>query len=402
MHIGMLTAAYAPVVNGVTRMVALYEKYLAEAGHEVTVFTLGQPDPGIDAGTVIHSPGLPLGQSGYHIAARYNDVAQRKLQEVDILHCHHLVMGLEFAKRYGRSPIVFTNHTRYDLYLSSYGHVPYWLAGRMMRVAWRRLTRNADVIIAPSASIRELLRSFGVREPIVVIDNGVELERFRNVSSRLKRHDLCIPEKAFVLTYVGRISAEKNIRGLLDEFALAAIGRDDLYLMIVGGGMMLETAKRLAGERGLIGQTRFVGPVEPEQVPAYLAMSDGFVSASVSEVHPLAVIEALAATLPVIAFDAPGMHDVVEDGVSGLLVGRSRASLAQAMLTLANDEQLRVRLAEGARTASTQYSIQNNVDQLLSLYRRVIGQHSGQPVSDHERHRTSRRIYQFDSRSGPE
>jgi 1,2-diacylglycerol 3-alpha-glucosyltransferase len=380
MHIGMLTACYAPVVNGVTRLVALYEKHLTAAGHQVTIFSLGEPAPGEDTGDVIRSPGLNLGQTGYHLALGYSLAAQRELQSVDILHCHHPLMALEFARRYGKGPVVFTNHTRYDLYLNSYGHVPHWLADQMMALAYRRLARLADAVIAPSTTVAGLMRAYGLGVPVEVIENGIEVERFQGAADEDLRAKLRIPEESIVFIYVGRVAPEKNVQRLMAEFRLAADQRDDIYLVCAGGGPLLKALATMVAENGLADRTRLVGPVDQDAVPAYLAMSNAFVSASVSEVHPLCVIEALATGLPVLAIDAPGMCDLVVNDVSGLLVAGMEGDLAVAMGGLAGDDALRSRLAQGARLAGRRYDIGVTVERTLSLYQRLLEEHQGQAV----------------------
>ena len=120
MRIGMVTACYKPVINGVTQMVSLYKQYLEQLRHEVTVFTLGKPDPQGDEAGVIRSPGLPLGQTGYYFGIRYTREAQSRLMTMDVLHGHHLFMSVEMAHRYSHAPLVYTNHTRYDLYAAAY------------------------------------------------------------------------------------------------------------------------------------------------------------------------------------------------------------------------------------------------------------------------------------------
>ena len=120
MKIGMVTVVYKPVINGVTVMVSLYKQHLEELGHEVTVFTLGDPDPAGDEPGVIRSKAFPLSDYGYHIGVGYTRKAQERLQEMDVLHCHHLVAGVDIAHRYARCPIVLTNHTRLDLYTGSF------------------------------------------------------------------------------------------------------------------------------------------------------------------------------------------------------------------------------------------------------------------------------------------
>ncbi|UCG24207.1 MAG: glycosyltransferase [Chloroflexota bacterium] len=372
MRIGMLTACYDPVVNGVTQMIALYDRHLSAAGHRVTIFTLGAPPPGEDSSKVIRSPAVPLGKTGYYFGIRYDHEAQKRLKEVDVLHSHHLLMGLEFAGRYVTKPVIFTNHTRYDIYLSAYGRLPATVANSIMQQAWPRLTNIADAVIAPSASIERIMRNSGVRTPIELIENGVEVEQFRRPTIGNARSEAGIPAAATVFTYVGRLSREKNIRRLVDEFAIAVGQSDNLYLLLVGAGPMEAKLRRQAGNLGLNRRIILCGQVQPERVPALLAISDAFVSASVSEVHPLAVIEAMAAGTPVIAFDSPGIADIVTHDRTGLLADGTPGSLAAAMRRLAGSGEMRHRLAAGARSAGQRYDIRFTVKRTLSLYRRLI------------------------------
>jgi glycosyltransferase involved in cell wall biosynthesis len=381
----MLTACYDPVVNGVTQMVAHYERHLSAAGHQVTIFTLGAPSPNEDSSKVIRSPGVPLGKTGYHLSPRYGREAQTRLREVDVLHSHHLLMALEFAGRYGRAPVVFTNHTRYDIYLSAYGGLPNGLASMIMRQAWPRMTNIADAVIAPSASIRRIMRKSGVRAPIELIENGVEVEQFQRPTSDKTKSRFGIPTSATVFIYVGRLSREKNVRRLVDEFATAAGLADDLQLLLVGAGPMEAKLRRQVTGLGLDRRVHFLGQVKPAAVPALLALSDAFVSASLSEVHPLTAIESLASGLPVIAIESPGFADVVIHDRSGLLVDGSPGSLATAMRTLANSGDTCRRLAAGARSAGERYDIRFTVERTVSLYRQLIKGRHGRKAGEASR-----------------
>ena len=368
----MLTACYDPVVNGVTQMVAHYDRHLSAAGHKVTIFTLGTPPPNEDRSKVIRSLAVPLGKTGYHFSLRYDRHAQMRLHEVDVLHCHHLLMALEFAGRYGRSPVVFTNHTRYDIYLSAYGRLPYRAASMIMRQAWPRFTGVADAVIAPSASIWRIMRRSGVRRPIELIENGIEVDHFQRPVGRNGRSRLGIPATATVFVYVGRLSREKNVRRLVAEFSTAAGQDDDLHLLLVGAGPMEAKLRKMVGGQHLHGKVHFMGQVEPTKIPAILAIGDAFVSALLSEVHPLAVIEALAAGLPVVAIKSPGVADIVDHDRSGLLVDGSPGSLALAIRELASSGDVRQRLAEEARLAGRRYDIRFTVERTLLVYRRLI------------------------------
>jgi 1,2-diacylglycerol 3-alpha-glucosyltransferase len=368
MRIGMVTAVYKPVVNGVTRMISLYKTHLERMGHEVTIFTLGDPDPQGDENGVIRSPAIPVGDQGYQFGVRYSREAKARMRSMDILHCHHLLFGVDFAHRYGKCPIVVTNHTRHDLYTSAYLPLPQQAADVLMRQLWPEYTSMADVVIAPSDSVREILLHFGVRQPIEVIPNGVELEQFFEPGKPLAKSDLGIPESAVLAIYTGRLSEEKNLAALLDQFAIALDIVPDLHLMLVGDGSFKAELQQRAVRLNIADSVHFYGAVKYEALPLLLAAADIYVTASVSEVHPLTVIEAMAIGLPVAASRSPGISDTVEHGVTGFLTSDPAQGLAAAMLPLVTNPELRVRMGHSARLASQAYDIRRTVVDTLRLY----------------------------------
>ncbi len=370
MRIGMVTACYKPVINGVTRMVSLYKEHLEAAGHEVTIFTLGDPDPHDEPG-VVRSPGLMLGDYGYYISMRYTNEAQALLQEMDIIHCHHLFMSVDMAHRYGRSPIVYTNHTRYDLYTGSFISLPQPAADAIMRQIWPDFTDYADVVITPSASVRDVMLEFGVRRPIELIENGVDLRPFHNPTKPLSKTDLNMPETAVLVTYVGRLSPEKDVDILLEQFAIAKDVVPNLHLMIMGDGAARPALENQARRLGVADSVLFTGPIPYEQVGNYLAAADLFATASVTEVHPLTVIEAMAAGLPVVAISSPGIVDTVESGTCGLLTTKPAGGLAAALAGLASNDRRRQQMSQAARSKSERFSIENTVQRTLALYERL-------------------------------
>lgn len=370
MRIGMVTAVYKPVINGVTRMISLYREHLEAAGHEVYIFTLGDPHPD-DEERVIRSPGYMVGDYGYHLTMRYTREAQALMQQMDIIHSHHLFMSVELAHRYGRCPIVYTNHTRYDLYAGAYTSLPRSASDAIMRQVWPDFTDYADVVVAPSASVRRVMQEFGVRRPIEVIENGVELRPFLNPSHPLTKAELGIPDTAVLLIYVGRLSPEKNLDRLLEQFAIARDIVPDLRLMLVGKGVIQEALEKQIQESSLENDVLFPGAVPFDQVPSYMAAADLFVTASVTEVHPLTVIEAMAAGLPVVAVSSPGIVDTVTHGETGLLTTRLDGGLAAAVVGLAMNPVRRQKMGQQARKASQPYAIENTVAKTLALYEKL-------------------------------
>ncbi len=376
MKIGMVTAVYKPIVNGVTQMVSLYKQQLEEDGHEVTVFTAGDPDPAGDEEHVIRSRAIPLRDYGYHFAVTYAREVQDRLREMDILHCHHLGSGVDLAHRYANCPIVLTNHTRLDLYTGTYIPLPQQAADALMRQIWPEYTDMADVVVAPSESVKKVLIDFGVRRPIEVIPNGVDLRPFISPEKPQCKSDIGIPESAVVMIYVGRLSEEKNLATLIDRYALTQSILPDLHLCLVGDGPEASELKQQAIDLNCAPKVHFLGAIPYREMPNVLAAADFFVTASISEVHPLTVIEAMAAGLPVAATRSPGVVDSVENGKTGFLAEDPKSGLEVAMSALAASPELRQVMGAAAREASQRYDIRLTVAQTVALYERMIEQRS--------------------------
>lgn len=372
MKIGMVTSCYKPVVNGVTHMVSLYKQELEALGHEVYVFTLGLPDPAGEDTNVIRSPAI-LVKDGYYLSTRYNREAQKLMYQMDILHCHHLIMSVELAHRYANCPVIYTNHTRYDLYANSMISLPQPAADVLMRQIWPEFSDFADVVITPSESVRQVMLDFGVRRPIEVIENGVDLAPFLKPSSPRTKTELGIPETAVLAAYVGRLAPEKNLFTLLEQVAAARDIVPNLHLALGGRGDLEGELRRYAEQLNIAPFVHFWGGITYADVPNYLAAADFFVTASMTEVHPLTVIEAMAAGLPVAAPVAPGISDTVVSGETGFLASDPHTGLSAAIVGLALDEGRRRTMGQNALAASTRYDIKGTVQRTLALYEKLQG-----------------------------
>jgi glycosyltransferase involved in cell wall biosynthesis len=372
MRIGMVTATYDPdVVNGAVRMVGLYQQHLEMLGHEVYIFTLGAESAQDEAARIVRSPGLRLGDYGYYLSIGYTREAQALLGQMDIVHCHHLLMSVEMAHRYARCPIVYTNHTRYDLYTGAYLPLPQPAADAIMRQVWPEFTDLADVVIAPSESVRQVMLDFGVRAPTIVIENGIDLEPFLRPRRPRGKADYDLPESAQLLVFVGRLSSEKNLATLLQQFKIAHELAPELRLALFGKGPMEAELRRLAHELGIDPCIQFRGVVDYGEVGEWLAAADAFVTASTSEVHPLTVIEAMAAGLPIAAVRSPGIVDTVESGATGFLASAPEG-LDAAMVALAADPARARAMGAAAREVSRRFDINRTVARTVELYEELL------------------------------
>lgn len=395
MHVGMLTDVYKPVINGVTNFVALAKREMEAQGHQVTVFTFGSPEARpVEPGVVI-SPAVPIADTGYHLSLTCSREARDRIQEMDVLHAHHPFLSGRLATKYGRIhnlPIVFTNHTRYDLYARSYlPAVPPMLTHLMLESYLPAFTALCDLVIAPSRGIERVLRELGVEQEIRVIPNGIDLASLRHPPYKVERAELGIDDDALVLIYCGRLSREKNIGFLLDAFRGVCEAIPNAHLVLIGGG---SSARELRARTSAQEPVHFVGQVPYDQVAGYLAIGDLFVTASVTEVHPLSVIEAIAVGLPVVAIRSPGIEDTIRHGVDGYLSSESLSGFTAVLVKILLEPEARCTMARNARERSTDYDMRGTVDTLLDEYDRLIVETRRRPPKETLWQMLAREVYQ--------
>ncbi|MCH9020240.1 MAG: glycosyltransferase family 4 protein [Proteobacteria bacterium] len=246
----------------------------------------------------------------------------------------------------------------------------------------RDLLPQADMLIAISDSVAEEYRAIGVAEArIRHVPNGVDLARFEGALDRRAvraRHGL--DPDAFVFLSVGRNHPKKNYIALIEATArLAAETERRFQLLIVGGGVRDLAAQ--VERHGLAERVRLCdqigGPDAAGGVPALPSgelvalyrSADAFVFPSLIETFGIAVVEAMAAGLPVIVGDSPGCRDVVRHGRDGLVVpARDAEALADAMSMLITDDDARRAYAAKAKARAFDFSWDRVIDAYTALY----------------------------------
>ncbi len=381
MRIGMMTDAYKPHISGITNYITLNKAALEKVGHEVFVFTFGDPDTRDEETNVIRSPGLPLVDTGFYLSFQYSRPARRMLYSMDVVHLHHPFLSGLLARRYCRQrgiPIVFTNHTRYDLYAHYYLPIlPDPIGESLMQSYLPSFFRSCDLVIAPSNGLRQILLEMGVGTNIEVVPNGVDLKPFFSTPNARDRAEFGFMPDQVILVYVGRLGPEKNLPFLLRAFAGAAHAYEHVRLLMIGDGPERENLQEQARNQGIASKVHFTGLVSYAELPCYLAAADAFATASVTEVHPLSVIEAMASGLPILGVQSPGVGDTVVDGVTGFLSTEDLAAYTAKMVRLVTEHDLRWRMGAEACKASAQYAIERTTQLMIDHYQRVVKQSLG-------------------------
>ncbi|HZN21742.1 MAG TPA: glycosyltransferase [Gaiellaceae bacterium] len=261
-----------------------------------------------------------------------------------------------------------------------HGHVlkGYFGAGRtaFFREVERRLARVSDVLVAVSPEVRDELVELGVapREKFAVIRLGIPLEeRLGDPTADLDYRRLYgIPEDAFVVGWVGRMTGVKDTASTLEILRAARDRGVDAVLCLVGDGPDRGRLEQVAHDLGIARHCFFVG--YQEDVAGYYRLFDAFLLPSVNEGTPVSAIESLASGTPVVANRVGGVPDVVRDGVDGFLVEAGDVEgAAERLARLAGDPMLRARLGEAGRErVLRRYSVSRLVDDVDRLYRSVL------------------------------
>jgi 1,2-diacylglycerol 3-alpha-glucosyltransferase len=383
MRIGMMVDTYKPYVSGVTNYVDLNKRALESAGHEVYVFTFGDLDFQDDEPRIIRSPGLALADTGFYLSLRYKTRHKKLLQTMDVVHVHHPFLSGRLALNYCRSariPIVFTNHSRYDLLAQAYLPImPDEVSHSLLQAYLPDFCEAVDLVISPSAGMEKILRELDVKSHIEVIPNGVDLRKFHQAEP-LPRSQFGFTDQDILLVYAGRVAPEKNISFLLQSFAGIAQLIPNLYLVIVGGGkkQFEEELQNLIYELGITNRVRIMGLTPYESIPSYLSMCDIFVTTSVAETFGMSTVEAMGAGLPIMGIHSVGTSDIVEDGKTGFLSIETVAAFTAKLTYLCLHPGLRKQMGLAAREASKQYDIERTTKMLLEHYTRLT--HSTKPL----------------------
>ena len=388
MRIGIFTDTYPPFINGVSTSITMLKKALEEKGHKVYIVTVNPENMSYNYGNeedVIRIPGIPIGIYDYRLTGIYPLRAINKIKKwnLDIIHSHTEFGIGTFARIIAKQlkiPLVHTYHTMYEDYVHyiTRGHFDKSSKKVVEYLTKFYCDKTASELIVPSTKTYNLFKEkYKFDKNVHIVPTGIEIERFykENVNSKeveeIKK-ELKIKKDDFVILFVGRLAQEKNIDFLIKAHNKIANKNKKCKLVIVGSGPDYDKYINLSSDLHLNNNVIFTNAIPWEEMPNYYNIADVFVTASQTETQGLTVIEAMAASLPVICIEDESFSNIVINHLNGRTFIDEEGYIKAVLETINNKKEFE-KMKEQARKTSESHSLNYFAESVLDVYNLAIG-----------------------------
>jgi glycosyltransferase involved in cell wall biosynthesis len=382
---------YPPQLNGAAIATQRLASGLAKRGHHIAVVapsmsfkdetqteTTTEADVKIVIFRIRSFPTKPL-HPQFRVTSWLGIIA--KLEQIvhnfrpDIIHVqNHFVLGrgsLKVARKSGL-PIVGTNHFMPD---NLFEFIPSPLRASVSAVMWSHFLKTynrLDCVIAPSYACLKMLKDVGLTAKARVVSNGIDLSKYQKVAPPdIIYQKYGIRRDCPVFLTVGRLEKDKKVDLVLKATA-AASQNADFQTVVVGKGKDETEFRSLARKLGLGDNVVFTGLVPDEELPYLYGLANVYIGAGAAELQGMAVMEAMAAGLPVLAANAVALPELVKDRENGLLFSLDTADLTEKMLQMLSQRERWLRMGQQSLAYIQVHDVNNVLSQLEDLYRETI------------------------------
>jgi glycosyltransferase involved in cell wall biosynthesis len=355
-------------MGGADKQLLSAAQLMLAKGHQVLIVSLTKLGPmGLEArSSGIRTESLDMRRGIPDPRGLLRLIRLARAWKPEVLHSHMVHANLMARVLRLFVPIPVMVSTIHNIYEGG----PLWMA------AYRMSNSLVDhmTIISEAAANRFVTERIVPRELLSCVPNGVDTERFRSVPAGARgaiRQSLGL-ENEFIWLAVGRFEIAKDYPNMLRAFALVRQRQPDAVLLLVGHGSLQNEVESLGRSLNLGEQIRFLGV--RGDVPEVMSAADGYVMSSAWEGMPIALLEAAAAGLPIVATLVGGNHEVIREGESGILVPpRDHEALGRAMLRLMelSDVERRSMGERGREHVRTHYGLGRVVERWEDVYRQV-------------------------------
>ncbi len=381
LRIALFSGNYNYTADGVNRTLNRLVRFLEARGVDVLVGSPTAAKPAFEpAGELLSAPSFPLpGRAEYRFSLGLPGTIRDRLAAfrphlVHITAPDLLCLGARRQAQAWGLPVLATYHTRFDSYFSHYGL-------GFLHGSWQRYARSfygaCDRVLAPSASMAELLTSEGIAPQIGVWGRGVDSDAFSPaLRSPEWRRSIGLGDKDIAILFTGRLVREKGLDPYIETLQRLTDRRGNKVRAVIVGDGPERKRMESALPTGI-----FTGFLTGKALARAYASADIFFNPSRSETFGNVTLEAMASGLPGVCADATGSRDLIDHGKNGFLIRDDGWEYAERLLSLIDDETLRERMARTARDTAVQRDWDGIMQQMLSHYLDLTGRMGAQRLA---------------------
>lgn len=380
MNIAIFTNNYLPNPYGVSGSIESFRKQFEKLGHTVFIFAPDYKNYKDENPNVFRYLSLDIQYKiKFPIVVPYSSKMDKIIENlsIDIIHSQHPNLLGTAAKKWAKKknvPLVFTWHTLYDQYAHFVPLIPKKLSSEYIINKAVNYADSCNFVITPTNSVKEIIRKWGVKnQNIEAIPTGIEEAYYQNPDRKKICEKFHVEKNEILLLLVSRLTQEKNIEFLFDSIFKVIQNKNNVKFMIVGEGNLMPKLKKMVADNNLKNKVVFAGIVSKKELKNYYAAGDIFVYSSKSETQGMIISEAMYSGLPVVAVDAPGVCDLVQDEKNGFLVPEDEKEFAMAVEKLITDENQRNKFSvESKRIAQENFTDKICAQKMLNIYQKLI------------------------------
>jgi len=279
----------------------------------------------------------------------------------ELIHSQSIQMGLPcfLAKKLFSIPYIVYCHGS-DVYLP-------W---KFKKIISKYVLENADAVIVLTKNMEREIKSFGFNlKNIYIIPNGIELEKFKNLSKNTARKELNISQNEKVVLFVGTLKNIKGIKYLVEAINIVKQKGLKIKLLLVGDGEQKSELEKMAEKLNIKEEVVFIGRIDNKEIAKYMAVANIFVLPSLSEGLPVVVLEAMASGLPIIATKVGGVPEILKDSENGFLVdAKNSEQIAEKILYLFSGDDVKKYISNNNLKEAKKYSWDLITNKLVEIY----------------------------------
>lgn len=389
MKILFATDNFYPNVNGAANFAYELIKSLVKKGHQVSViapakkfkYTVTKYNGMTIYG--IRSVMIPkiIYPGGFRIPITINPTGIKAIVaeiEPELIHIQdHFMIGsivTKAGKKLG-IPMLGTNHFMPEN-LIHYLYPPQFAKKPLSKLAWRQFInvyKHLNLITTSTKTAVNLIKNLGLKNPIIPISCGVDLDRFnpKNSGNYLKKRYKIDNSKPVIL-FVGRLDKEKRLDVLMKAFSKIQ-SHVHAKLVITGTGKERSNLIKLAKRLGVYKDVIFTGFVPDKDLPFLYRIADIFVIASIAELQSIATMEAMASGLPILAANVMALPELVHHGKNGFLFDEGNTEmLADQIIKIIQNPSLQKTMSKNSLEIIKKHDLNKTIKKYEDIYKEVF------------------------------